>query len=170
MKIVNIVATAKLSAPLDLAVLSRGLKGCKPFSNKFPWLSVRLPPENHYVAFYKSGRFLITGIKSLDEINKTAERVKLMLDELDLKLNIESIFIHNVVFVDKIKLNLSLEKICHLLDSDKVSYEPEQFPSLIYKDFGATFLLFANGKVIITGLKNIDQSEDILEKFTNLLF
>ena len=33
------------------------------------WLKMRIKPENYYVAFYKSGKFLITGVKSEKEIN-----------------------------------------------------------------------------------------------------
>lgn len=39
---------------------------------------------------------------------------------------------------------------------DKVQYEPEVFPGLVYrmKDPKVTFLVFVSGKIVITGAKN----------------
>lgn len=40
----------------------------------------------------------------------------------------------------------------YLMD-ENASYEPEQFPGLIFKDGRASFLLFHSGKMILQGLK-----------------
>ena len=37
------------------------------------WLKMRLKPENYYTAFYKSGKFLITGVKSNDKLNEIVQ-------------------------------------------------------------------------------------------------
>lgn len=33
---------------------------------KIAWLKMRLKPENYYIAFYRSGKFLIRGVKDFD--------------------------------------------------------------------------------------------------------
>jgi len=167
LEVVNIVATAKLSAPLNLQQLANMLENAEMSSHR--WLKMRLPPENYYVAFYKSGKFLITGVKSIDAMKDVAERVLHILRSSGLKITCESIIIHNIVMVGSVKLYASLEKIIYSLDSSKVSYEPEQFTGLIYRDFGVSFLLFPSGKVVVTGVKDIYSGESITDKFRNII-
>lgn len=165
MEIVNIVAIVKLSALLDLQNIAKRLEMVESSSRGKSWLKMRLPPENYYIAFYKSGKFLVTGVKSPDAISDVAERVLQILRIAGFDLCIESITIHNIVMVGDMKLNASLEKIIYSLDSSKASYEPEQFPGLIYRDFGVSFLLFPRGKFVVTGLKNSEAGNDAIEKF-----
>jgi transcription initiation factor TFIID TATA-box-binding protein len=44
---------------------------------------------------------------------------------------------------------------------ESTEYEPEQFPGLIYRpsDFDAVLLIFATGKVVITGSKDLETAE-----------
>jgi transcription initiation factor TFIID TATA-box-binding protein len=63
MKIVNIVATVTLSHPLDLQKLQLELPGID-FSPKVQWLKMRVQPDGNYVAFYKSGKFLVSSQSS----------------------------------------------------------------------------------------------------------
>lgn len=49
---------------------------------------------------------------------------------------------------------------------DKVQYEPEVFPGLVYrmKNPKVTFLIFVSGKIVITGAKNEKTIHDSFEK------
>ena len=123
------------------------------------WLKMRIKPENYYVAFYKSGKFLITGVKSEKEINSIAERVVTILKEKGIFVEIKNIEIQNIVILDYINLKASLEKLLTYLIDENASYEPEQFPGLIFRDEKATFLLFHTGKIIITGIKTFDDAK-----------
>jgi transcription initiation factor TFIID TATA-box-binding protein len=163
------VATVKLSSPLDLGKLAAALKGSEFCTSGGKWLKMRLPPENHYIAFYMSGKFLVTGVKSLEEIEIIADRVISMLKDARMDLDKEKITVHNVVMMGTIKMRASLEKIIFALDGSKASYEPEQFPGLMYKDFGASFLLFPGGKLIVTGLKEERGGEEAADKFRRII-
>jgi transcription initiation factor TFIID TATA-box-binding protein len=68
-----------------------------------------------------------------------------------------------------LKMNTSLEKVVLALDPFKTSYEPEQFPGMIYKDFEVSFLLFSKGKFVLTGAKNSKSGEDAAEKFIEII-
>lgn len=168
-KIVNIVATVKLSAPLDLRDLAAALRvyGASLCGNS--WLKLRLMPEDYYVAFYKSGKFLVTGINSLELIDVVTQKVLNLLKDADLNIIIKDTTIHNVVMTGSLKMNTSLEKVVLALDSSKTSYEPEQFPGMIYKDFEVSFLLFPKGKFVLTGAKNSKSGEDATEKFITII-
>ncbi|ADI73381.1 TATA-box binding family protein [Methanohalobium evestigatum Z-7303] len=167
MEIVNVVATVKLNSYLDLASLEDALQDTQVVSTSKVWLKMRLMPENYYVAFYKSGKFLITGVKSTEDISTISNRVLDILKNAGIDVDIEDTYIQNIVAVDKIEMNSTLEKIIYNLDPSKSSYEPEQFPGLIYKNWGASFLLFSSGKVVITGVKDENYLDDLITKFKN---
>jgi len=165
MKVVNLVALVKLSHPLDLEKLSAKLKKTEFPPSGAKWLKMRLEPENYYIAFYKSGKFLITGTKSIEEASNIAERVVATLKENGVLIEIENIEIQNIVILDYINLKISLEKITAYLIDENISYEPEQFPGLIFKDERASFLLFRSGKMILTGVKTLDDAKKHLKTF-----
>ena len=108
-------------------------------------------------------------MKSLEKITKIADRIISLLNEAGFDVKIINTQIVNIVILEKIHSNTSLEKIICNLDVKKASFEPEQFPGLIYKDWGVTFLLFSSGKVIITGVKDLDIVQPALKNFSNLI-
>jgi transcription initiation factor TFIID TATA-box-binding protein len=169
LQIVNTVATVKLSSPIELEKLAAALKGSEFCTSGGKWLKMRLPPENYYIAFYKSGKFLVTGVKSLEEIERIANRVIIMLKDAGMNLDKKKITVHNIVMMGTIKMRTSLEKIIFALDGSKASYEPEQFPGLMYKDFGASFLLFPSGKLIVTGIREQRAGEEAADKFRQII-
>lgn len=166
-KIANIVATVTLTAPLDLAWIHERLPQTE-LPGKSQWLKMRLPPNNTYIAFYKSGKFLIT-VKDPDRIQGIAEEVLNLLHKIDLDIGIVKIQIHNVVVYAKFPLKTTLESIVVNLDPHKASFEPEQFPGLVYKDWGVSFLLFSTGSCIIAGLKDVKDAEPMIERFKEVI-
>ncbi len=166
-KIANVVATITLTAPLDLALIHERLSQTE-LPGKSPWLKMRLPPNNTYIAFYKSGKFLIT-VKDPAKITGIANEVLDLLHKIDVDVEIVKVQIHNVVVQAKIPLKNTLESIIANLDPRKASFEPEQFPALIYKDWGVSFLLFSTGSCIISGLKDVKEAEPMIEQFKEVI-
>lgn len=167
MKIYNIVATVKLPAPLDIEYLNRNIPGSIK-DPKIHWLKYRIPKSKSYVAFYKSGKFLVMS-KSFDQIEKNTRDVLKILEEIGISIKDWRFEIHNIVIGDCIELPCSIEKLVINMDAKKSSFEPEQFPALFYKDWNVSFLLFANGRLILNGAKSQEQANDVLNKFKHLL-
>ena len=119
-KIANVVATVTLTAPLDLALIHKRLPQTE-LPGKSPWLKMRLPPNNTYIAFYKSGKFLIT-VKDPEKIAGIADEVLDLLHKIDLDVEIVKIQIHNVVVQAKIPLKNSLESIIRKSRSTKSEF------------------------------------------------
>jgi len=165
MKIVNIVATVILAEPLDLNEIHRHLHGSKFPKAGSPWLQYRLQPENYYTTFYKSGKFLVTGVTSPDEIQPIANRIISILKKNAIKVKISEIRIHNFVIVDTIGHKVQFDKIISSLPDVNIEYEPEQFHGMIIKEGGHSFLLFSSGKVILTGVRDIESIKPALENF-----
>lgn len=169
MEIVNIVAVVEMENSFDLDVLLEKLDNTELNSSK-RWLKMRLMPENYYIAFYKSGKFLMTGLKSFKELDNVMERVLNILDKANIKNTIKKLKISNVVLTDSINLKSSIETIAISLNDHKISYEPEQFPGLFYKDKnGISYTLFSSGKIIITGSNDIKIAENNLKLFKKLI-
>jgi transcription initiation factor TFIID TATA-box-binding protein len=70
---------------------------------------------------------------------------------------------------------LNLNALAIGLGLESTEYEPEQFPGLIYRPPGAdsVVLLFASGRVVITGSPDLDAAEQtfaaLQDKMTDLL-
>jgi len=169
MKIVNVVATVKVAPSFNLQKLKDSIKDSAFSSGTNVWLKMKLVPEGNYIAFYKSGKFLITGRNNEKEVYLIADRVIAVLQNVGIDVNQKIIQIHNFVIQDQIGMNLNLEKLMYELDHSKTNYEPEQFPALIYKDWGATFLLFSTGKITITGLKEEKCIEKVVKCFKDVI-
>ena len=154
MEIVNIVATVTLDRPLDLSALHELLPGSKMPKTGSPWLQYRLAPENYYIPFYRSGKFLVNGLRSVDSILPVADRVISILNNAGLDVKATAITVHNIVAVDSLETSIPMERVFEALLSmgERVEYEPEQFPGLIVKRGGGSFLLFPTGKLVVTGL------------------
>jgi len=167
MKIVNIVITVKLPSELDLDFLNSQLKNSSRHS-KHHWLKFRIPTDNSYIAFYKSGKFLMT-VKSFEQADRNMKYVLSLLKKVNIPTKGSQSTIHNIVLSDNFESHISLEKLVAFLDRDKASYEPEQFPALIFKDNGVCFLIFSTGKMIITGSKTIQQGEERIKEFKDLI-
>lgn len=142
MKIVNIVSTVTLSSPLDLTLLHQRLPKTE-VPGKAPWLKMRLPPDNTYIAFYRSGKFLIT-TKDPEKLPFIAKQVLDLLIGIGLDVKIVEIKIHNVVVRDTISLNTSLEALIVNLDPRKAEFEPEQFPGTSLQRLGSKFSVVFN--------------------------
>lgn len=159
----NVVATAKLSGPLDLELLHRNLPGSELSTSH--WLKYRMPEDNRYVAFYKSGKFLLTGRGVLEKKEELCDTIMTSLRKAGFDLEMVELKINNLVCNAKIELNVPLESIFLNFDTPQVEYEPEQFPALICKLYGVTILLFSTGSMVITGAKTIEEAEEATEKF-----
>ncbi len=168
MEIVNITATVIMEKSFDLDNLHNRL----PNSEKTQvWVKKRIPPYNKYTAFYASGKFLIIGVKSYEELNEVADNVVKYLKQHDVENNIKRININNHVLIDKLDFNINLNDLIMKLDSYNASYEPEQFPGLSLKDENnITYLLFNSGKITITGVKSLENLEKKVNSFKQLIY
>ena len=160
-------SSCKNEKPFDLEVLSDKLDNTERAPS---WLKMRLKPENYYIAFYGSGKFLITGIKDIKMVDIISKRVIKLLNDADIDNSLENVEIKNMVMTDEINLKNSLQDIIVILKASSASYEPETFPGLFYKDAdGISYTLFSSGKMIITGFKDQKIAENNLKKFKKLI-
>ena len=162
-KIENIVASGTIADSVDLDLIAGSLKNCKHNKEKFPGAVYHMEQPKAAALIFASGRVVITG-------NRNPEDVEVSLHTIleDFKAagiackNTPRVTITNIVCSYNLGVPLNLTRIMiSLLDKESIEYEPEVFPGLVFRiaDPKVVFLLFASGKIIITGGKNQEDIE-----------
>lgn len=103
---------------------------------------------------FTSGKMLITGAKAEEDARLSARKLVRVLQKLGFEAKFTEFTIVNMVANCDVGYRISLESLSirHHTFSE---YEPELFPGLIYRMMRpkVTLLIFASGKVVITGAK-----------------
>jgi transcription initiation factor TFIID TATA-box-binding protein len=174
LEIVNVIGWVSYRQELDLAALRDTFETrseitdvtYKPAENH--WLQTNFAPDGTYVAFYRSGKASITGVDSVSQLEDVVDRVNaVMRDLLEFDFTPES-QVSNIVVTTTVNTNISLEALALELGLERVEYEPEQFPALIYRDqeSDAVILVFSSGKLLCTGLADLDTISNTVTEFT----
>ena len=112
--------------------------------------------DDVYVAFYKNGMCSITGASSLDRFYDVSDAVRDVVEDI-VDFEIEAtVNLSNIVSTADIENLPSLEAIAIGLGLERTEYEPEQFPALIYRGDSSVILIFSSGKIVCTGLTDLD--------------
>ncbi len=172
MRIVNMVATSSLEHDVPLERMAAALTNTEYNPEQFPGLVIRFRQPKTSALVFSSGKLVITGAKSVDEIIETFELIKKALEKINLKVDTKpKIDMQNIVAHGSIKRDLNLNTLAIKLRNTE--YEPEQFPGLVYKidirreagrlQHQPTFLLFSNGKLVCTGTRGPDEVDTAID-------
>ncbi|MFO7793086.1 MAG: TATA-box-binding protein [Candidatus Saliniplasma sp.] len=165
----NIVASVTLGEFFDLDEIVSFLDGAEYEPEKFRGVIYKLKDKGirTSVLIFGSGKMVCTGAKYEDEIYETVDYLKKTLEENDVEvLNEPDIQIQNMVATTDLGDTLNLNSIAISLGLERIEYEPEQFPGLVYrmKKPKLVMLFFGSGKIVCTGGKNIEDIEKGIEK------
>lgn len=167
----NIVAKLDLDIELDLSYLSSQMSNTTYEPEEYPSLIFR--PEGYStVLVTNTGILLFTGGDSVKSIREVYLRT---IDEfesfgLDKGGEIEDIEIVNIVSTIDVNNELDLNVLSVKLGFENVEYEPEQFPGLVYRiDNGPVVLLFASGKIVITGGASTQEILDASDRIREII-
>ena len=162
MKIVNFLATARIDEYLDLHQFSDET-GVEFEPDRFPGMSYRLDEPKVCVLLFRSGRSVVTGAKSVEDIEEALNQVYTILNDFGHELIEDYDYnIGNVVVTHNVGKELNLANLTFALDFTRTEWEPEQFPGLIYRvgrGLNSVALVFSSGKCVITGNQNLDEAK-----------
>ncbi len=155
----NVVASATLNQNISLTAIVRTFPHVEYRPEQFPGLVYRLKKPKTATLVFSSGKMVCTGAKTERQAKQAIMKV---VD--DLKSNgititgKPEIQIQNIVASGGLGGYIDLEKCAVSLE--KMMYEPEQFPGLIYRmdEPKTVMLLFSSGKLVCTGTK---KEEDV---------
>jgi transcription initiation factor TFIID TATA-box-binding protein len=175
LKIENIVASAKVSDYLDLPALASKIKDAEYNKKRFPGVVLRMQEPKIAALVFGSGKVVLTGAKSIESLSQGLEILGRQLRELNIEIPDNLTYkIQNIVTSADLGAPINLNKIAVGFNLDRIEYEPEQFPGLVYRleDPKVVVLLFGSGKLIITGGKKPEDAKKavikILSDLTNL--
>lgn len=170
-EIVNVVASGQLGRELDLHAVSnsQSLQTNEHFysvelnQKSGERLLIRFEEQGPIGILSRKGVCIITGAKSTNDAhNKTNILLQALADASVIpNPNINDYGIRNMVCTGNIGQTVDLENIAILFGLENTEYEPEQFPGLVYRspDEPGVTLIFASGKVVFTGVENVETAE-----------
>ena len=164
--IANAVGSGELGVELDVAEVESDLD--LPYTEYDPsnyhGLYIRLIEDGPLITVYRSGKDIISGCSTFEQLDETNDGFLTALSELEIvHSEVETGFtVQNVVCTAQLDDLVDLNTLSIALGLESVEYEPEQFPGLIYRpaDHPVVLLVFANGKVVITGASDLDNAAD----------
>ena len=169
-KIQNVVAAATLRQRINLNDIVKVFVNANYAPNRFPGLVFRLKRPKTATLIFRTGKMVCTGTKSEKEAFSAVRKVVRELKGAGFIIPGEpKISIQNIVATADIGGSVELEATADVLDN--VLYEPEQFPGAIYRmeDPKVVELIFASGKLVITGGKRGEQVHKAAEKMREIL-
>ncbi|MDR0887796.1 MAG: TATA-box-binding protein [Candidatus Methanoplasma sp.] len=156
MNIENVVASASFGQELDLNAIEAALEGAEYNPQQFPGLVYRIKEPKTATLLFRSGKIVCTGGKSRAEVEIAVNKVAKDLEKAGIKITIvPKIEVQNIVASSDLGQEINLNTVAITLGLEKVEYEPEQFPGLVYRldEPKVVVLLFGSGKMVCTGAK-----------------
>ena len=167
LKIENIVASAKVAKELDLQMINEKIKDAEYNKKRFPGVVLRMQNPKIAALVFGSGKVVLTGAKSIDSHSKGLEILGDKLRELKLDIPKDLEYkVQNIVTSADLGTPINLNKIAVGFNLERIEYEPEQFPGLVYRldEPKVVVLLFGSGKLIITGGKQTEDAKEAVKK------
>ena len=171
-KVENIVASTSFADKLDLDVIAQSLEEAEYEPEQFPGLVYRLAVPKTATLLFRSGKANCTGAKNIEDVRKTVDIIAEKLKKLGVDVYKDlKIVIQNIVAISDLECELNLNEVAMGLGLDKVEYEPEQFPGLVYRitEPKVAMLLFGSGKIVCTGARKTSDVSLAVEKLSKEL-
>ena len=157
-EIQNVVATASLGTTMNLLEILKAFKTSEYNPKRFPGLVFRLKRPKTATLIFSTGKLVCTGAKSSKLARRAVKKVVKELRGEGFKVaDKPKVTVQNIVASADLSSKIDLEGVLDCLDH--VMYEPSEFPGVIYrmKDPKVVILIFASGKLVITGAKTEEQ-------------
>jgi transcription initiation factor TFIID TATA-box-binding protein len=158
----NVVASATIAEELNIGAISMLLDDADYEPEQFPGLIYRLKKPKVATLIFRSGKVVCTGAKSIDSVRKAFELLTRQLKDAGISVvKNPEITVQNMVATWDTGHALDLTAITLSFGLERVEYEPEQFPGLVFRlsDPKVVMLFFKSGKVVCTGAKSIKELE-----------
>jgi transcription initiation factor TFIID TATA-box-binding protein len=155
-RIENVVASTSLGAQLDLPSIALALDGAEYEPVQFPGLIYRMKDPKTAILLFHSGKVVCTGGKSWKQVDDSIRAVSALIRKSGQEvIRNPKIEIQNIVATSNLGAEIDLNMIAVTLGLDRVEYEPEQFPGLVYRleEPRVVVLLFGSGKLVCTGAR-----------------
>lgn len=171
-EIVNIVGFGNLQREVDIKAVAEDAS--LPVSNYNPEFNgsfFRFEEDGELLILYRTGKYILRGGCDFEAMYTVNEEFLRVLQELGMEVNDVNLEIKNVVAVGDLERDINLNALTIELGMEDVEYEPEQFPGLVYRPdrTNCVLLIFGSGKVVITGSRTREESEEAFESLREIV-
>ena len=171
-RVVNLVAFVDLKQSLDVYALAMALREVEYEPEQFPGAVLKLKEPKVSMLLFKNGKIIVSGARCEKEIPTAVKKALKLVKEVQPEIKIRKKINYAIVnMVASTTLNRKLDLFELALNLDNVEYEPEQFPGAVMKvtEPKASLLVFLNGQVICSGVKNEEDLKKALNKSKRLI-
>ncbi len=165
-RIENVVSSTAVAKSLDLQSISLSMEGADYDPERFPGLIYRIKEPKTAILLFRSGKAVCTGAKNLDQAHEAIAFISARLREQNVEVfERPEIEVQNMVASSDLGREINLNALAITLGLEKVEYEPEQFPGLVYRMESpkVVLLLFSSGKLVCTGAKTFHDVEKAVD-------
>ncbi|MEM2934900.1 MAG: TATA-box-binding protein [Candidatus Thermoplasmatota archaeon] len=167
MKIENVVASTTIAKELELSKLKKAIPESEYQPEQFPGLVLRLDEPKTAALLFRSGKVVCTGAKTIKDVERAIKKVCNKVEGAGFRVYKEpEITVQNIVASANLHAQLNLIAIAQAVGLEKIEYEPEQFPGLVYRmeEPKVVILLFGSGKLVCTGARKAEQVEEAIKE------
>ena len=182
----NVKEKEKEKLNLNLKLIALQVENTQYNPSKFTGLVIRIKEPRTTALIFPNGKLVCLGAKTEEDSLKACKQYAKIIKNLNYPISTVNNFrVQNIVGSSNVNFKIPLMKLyIHMKKYNcKVIYEPECFPGLIYRyldeeekneenkdqKLNIVFLIFASGKMVITGAKKRKQIYDSFEKVFHLL-
>ena len=166
----NVVSMVDMKCKLKLNDIALYAKNAEYNPRRFAAVIMRIREPKTTALIFASGKMVCTGAKSEADSRLAARKYVCIIRKLGFNAKFENFGIQNVVGSCDIGFTLHLDSLAneHNMFS---TYNAEVFPGLIYRmvDPKTVLLIFASGKIVLTGAKSRQQIYNAFERMFPVL-
>jgi len=143
------------------------MNGAEYEPQTFPGLIFRLKEPKTATLLFHSGKLVCTGSKNLEQVGRAVRTVALNVKEAGIPIKAYPVCqVQNIVASADLGQPINLTSVVISLGLERVEYEPEVFPGLVYRlsDPKVVILLFGSGRLVCTGARKPQDVEAAVNK------
>ena len=173
-RVLNVVVSGTLGVELNLNAVAKAFPRNAIYRQKpFPCLVFRFKNPKVTILLFRDGKLVCVRAKSKGEAMRSVWRVVELLRSMGVEVGKPKVAVRNIVASADLRSQVDLIGLCERAEipASKLFYEPEQFPSAVYRmeNPHVTFVIFRSGKVICCGAKKTREIHEAFKKFNWLL-
>jgi transcription initiation factor TFIID TATA-box-binding protein len=156
-KVVNIVASADFGIEFDLFKISSQVRNAEYNPRRFQAVILRIQSPRATALVFKTGKMNIVGCNKEEDAELAAKKFGRIVQLIGYRMKLKLFTISNIVATIACNFPVDLMMIArHPGHRQLAKYEPEVFAGVIYKipQPRVTLLIFASGKIVMTGAKS----------------
>lgn len=166
----NVVCTVNTDCLLNLQKINYRTRNSEYNPARFCGVVMRLREPKATALIFSSGKIVVTGTKHETSALLATRKFVRIIQKLGFQVRFMNFQIHNMVSTCDLRFPIRLENL-NQVHGQFSSYEPELFPALIYRMVKprVVLLIFVNGKVVITGAKSREETQEALDSIHPIL-